>query len=85
HGPEDGCRCRKPAPGLLLDAAAALGVDPRDCALIGDIGADVDAARAVGARPVLVPTAATLTAEVTAAPEVASSFTEAVALLLGTP
>ncbi|MGZ6825797.1 MAG: D-glycero-alpha-D-manno-heptose-1,7-bisphosphate 7-phosphatase [Mycobacteriales bacterium] len=85
HGPGDGCRCRKPAPGLLLDAAAALGVDPRDCALIGDIGADVEAARAAGARPVLVPTAATLTAEVTAAPEVASSFTEAVALLLGAP
>ena len=28
HGPEDGCACRKPAPGMVLAAAAALGVDP---------------------------------------------------------
>lgn len=85
HGPSDGCRCRKPAPGLLLDAAALLGVPARDCALIGDIGADVGAAQAAGARPVLVPTPATRVEEVVAAPEVASSFSEAVALLLGTP
>ena len=57
HGPDDGCACRKPAPGLVLQAAAALGVDPADCAVVGDIGADVGAALAAGARPVLVPTA----------------------------
>src|SRR5688500_10043414 len=28
HGPDDGCRCRKPAPGLVLEAAAALDVAP---------------------------------------------------------
>ncbi|MBA2637635.1 MAG: HAD-IIIA family hydrolase [Solirubrobacterales bacterium] len=55
HGPQDGCACRKPRPGLVLDAAAALGVAPRDCAVVGDIGADVEAARAAGSRPVLVP------------------------------
>ena len=57
HGPDDGCACRKPAPGLIRRAAARLGVDPSECAVIGDIGADVGAALAAGARPILVPTA----------------------------
>jgi histidinol-phosphate phosphatase family protein len=83
HGPEDGCRCRKPGPGLIEAAAAALGVGPRDCAVIGDIGADVEAARAAGARAVLVPTAATREEEVSAAPEVAADLVAAVELLLG--
>lgn len=82
HGPNDRCRCRKPQPGLLHDAAAALGVPVESCALIGDIGADVDAALAAGARPVLVPTAETLPAEVDAAPEVAAHLLAAVELLL---
>ena len=59
HGPDDGCDCRKPAPGMVLAAADALGVDPADCALVGDIGADVGAAAAAGARAVLVPTPVT--------------------------
>jgi histidinol-phosphate phosphatase family protein len=83
HGPDDGCRCRKPAPGLVEAAARALGVEPRDCAVIGDVGADVEAASAAGARPVLVPTPATRSEEVAAAPEVAGDLTEAVDLLLG--
>ena len=83
HGPEDGCGCRKPAPGLVLRAAAELGVAPERCAVIGDIGADVEAARAAGARGVLVPTPRTRTEEVEAAPEVARDLREAVALILG--
>ncbi|MGH9263383.1 MAG: D-glycero-alpha-D-manno-heptose-1,7-bisphosphate 7-phosphatase [Acidimicrobiales bacterium] len=82
HGPGDGCDCRKPAPGMVLAAAAALGVDPADCVLIGDIGADVEAAQAAGARAILVPTPATLPEEVAAAPEVAATLEEAVDLLL---
>jgi HAD superfamily hydrolase (TIGR01662 family) len=83
HGPDDACDCRKPGPGLIHEAAARLGVDPVRCAVIGDIGADVEAARAAGARGVLVPNARTLPAEVAAAPEVAPTFAEAVDLLLG--
>ncbi len=83
HAPGDGCGCRKPAPGLVLDAARALGISPGSCAVIGDIGADVEAAQATGARAVLVPTAATRPAEVARAPVVAASVTAAVALLLG--
>jgi HAD superfamily hydrolase (TIGR01662 family) len=83
HGPDDGCRCRKPAPGLVEAAASALGVAPRDCVVIGDIGADVEAASAAGARSVLVPTPSTRAEEVAGAPEVAPDLGAAVDLLLG--
>jgi histidinol-phosphate phosphatase family protein len=83
HGPGDGCGCRKPAPGLIKAAAGALGVDPADCAVVGDIGSDMEAARAAGARAVLVPTERTRRAEVEAAPVVAPDLTAAVELLLG--
>ncbi|GGI04555.1 HAD-IIIA family hydrolase [Egicoccus halophilus] len=78
HGPDDGCHCRKPAPGLVEQAAAALGVDPRDCVVIGDIGADMQAAAAAGARGILVPTPITRAEEVAAAAEVAPDLAAAV-------
>ncbi len=81
HGPQDGCACRKPQPGLVLQAAAALGVRPEQCAVVGDIGADVGAALAAGARPVLVPTPVTRREEVDAAPEVAPDLMGALDLL----
>ena len=67
HDAGEGCACRKPAPGMVLAAAAELGVDPVDCVVIGDIGADVGAALAAGARAVLVPTQTTRVEEVDAA------------------
>jgi histidinol-phosphate phosphatase family protein len=82
HGPADGCRCRKPAPGMIDRAAAALGVPVERCAVVGDIGADVDAARAAGALGVLVPRPTTLAAEVASAAVVAPDFAGAVDLLL---
>jgi len=82
HAPADGCGCRKPAPGLVLRAAARLGFNPSRCAVVGDIGADVEAARAAGARGVLVPTRRTRREEVAAAPEVAPDLASAVDLLL---
>jgi histidinol-phosphate phosphatase family protein len=83
HGPGDGCRCRKPGPGLIEAAAGALGVEPGECVVIGDIGSDVEAARAAGARSVLVPTGVTRAEEVAAAPEVAADLLAAVELVLG--
>ncbi|WP_010293711.1 HAD hydrolase-like protein, partial [Streptomyces sp. SA3_actF] len=47
--------------------ARRLGVSPRACAVVGDIGADVAAAEAAGATGVLVPNAATREAEAAAA------------------
>jgi histidinol-phosphate phosphatase family protein len=82
HGPDDGCGCRKPQPGLIFEAAERLGVRAERCAVIGDIGADMGAAAAAGARGVLVPTPVTLRAEIDAAPAVARSLPEAVELLL---
>jgi len=85
HGPDDGCDCRKPRPGLILRAAEALNVPPERCAVIGDVGADVQAAKAAGARGVLVPTPVTRQEEIDAAGEVAADLADAVALLLDTP
>jgi histidinol-phosphate phosphatase family protein len=85
HGSDEGCACRKPAPGLILQAARLLGVAPERCAVVGDIGADVQAAHAAGARAILVPTDRTLREEVDAAPEVARDLPEAIGRLLGVP
>ncbi|WP_181133654.1 HAD-IIIA family hydrolase [Rathayibacter sp. AY2B9] len=82
HGPEDGCSCRKPRPGMVLGAAEQLGLPARSLAVIGDIGADVGAAAAAGARGVLVPTPITRAEEVDAAPLQAATLLEAVELLL---
>jgi HAD superfamily hydrolase (TIGR01662 family) len=83
HAPEDGCSCRKPAPGLVLRAAAALGADPHRCVVVGDIGSDVEAAQAAGARGILVPTPATRPEEVRSAPEVVPDLRSAVDVILG--
>ncbi|MFF8268431.1 D-glycero-alpha-D-manno-heptose-1,7-bisphosphate 7-phosphatase [Streptomyces sp. NPDC016562] len=85
HGPEDGCGCRKPAPGLVLAACERLGAAPERTAVIGDIGADVRAAAAAGARGVLVPTPVTLPEEVAAAGETARDLLAAVRLLARPP
>ncbi len=83
HAPEDGCACRKPAPGLVERAAARLRVQPEDVAVIGDIGADVEAAEACGATAVLVPTMRTRVEEHARARHVAASLPAALDLLLG--
>ncbi|MEV2270272.1 D-glycero-alpha-D-manno-heptose-1,7-bisphosphate 7-phosphatase [Nonomuraea africana] len=83
HGEDDGCVCRKPEPGLVLRAAGTLGVEPADCVVIGDIGRDMQAARAAGARAILVPTPRTLPSEIVAAPEVAHDLREAVEWVCG--
>jgi HAD superfamily hydrolase (TIGR01662 family) len=83
HAPEDACECRKPKTGLVVRAAEELGVEPARCAVVGDIGVDIEAARAVGARAVLVPTERTRREEIAEAPETAPDLETAVDLLLG--
>jgi D-glycero-D-manno-heptose 1,7-bisphosphate phosphatase len=82
HGPADGCPCRKPRPGMVLAAARRLGTAPERVAVVGDIGADVEAAAAAGATAVLVPTPATRPEEVAAAPVVQPDLVAAVRHLL---
>jgi histidinol-phosphate phosphatase family protein len=74
HGPQDACDCRKPAPGMVLAAAGALGVPIQRCVMVGDIGADVAAGLAAGAAAVLVPTPVTRAEEVAAAPVVVADL-----------
>ena len=56
HTPEDGCGCRKPLPGLLLQAAQELGFDPAEALVIGDKPCDIELGQAVGATTILVRT-----------------------------
>ena len=56
HGPDDGCECRKPKPGLLLQIAKDLAFDLGDVLVIGDSLRDLEATAAAGANPVLVRT-----------------------------
>jgi histidinol-phosphate phosphatase family protein len=50
HAPDAGCACRKPAPGLLLDAARELGLDLAASIMIGDKASDIAAGRTAGCR-----------------------------------
>jgi histidinol-phosphate phosphatase family protein len=69
HDEREGCECRKPKPGMILKAAADLGIPVDRCVVVGDIGADVEAGRAAGcAAGILVPNELTRAAEVLRAP-----------------
>jgi D-glycero-D-manno-heptose 1,7-bisphosphate phosphatase len=54
HRPDDGCDCRKPATGLLERLARHYEVSMRGVPAIGDARRDLEAAAALGARPILV-------------------------------
>jgi D-glycero-D-manno-heptose 1,7-bisphosphate phosphatase len=54
HSPPDHCLCRKPAPGMLHAAAAALQLDLPRSWLVGDIQTDIQAGVRAGCRTVLV-------------------------------
>ena len=56
HGPDDGCSCRKPLPGLLHRLARHYDVPLDGVPVIGDSLRDLEAARAAGATPILVRT-----------------------------
>jgi D-glycero-D-manno-heptose 1,7-bisphosphate phosphatase len=54
HHPDEHCLCRKPAPGLLLQAAAELNIDLARSVMIGDAVSDVRAALAAGVQPIFL-------------------------------
>lgn len=56
HGPDEGCACRKPAPGLFREIERRLHTPLTAVPVIGDRLSDIQAALAVGASPMLVRT-----------------------------
>jgi histidinol-phosphate phosphatase family protein len=71
HGPDDGCACRKPAPGMVNNAMRDLGFAPNETVVIGDSDADMGAASAAGVAGVRITSAGM------AAKGAASNFLEA--------
>ena len=56
HGPDEGCACRKPKPGMLQTIATHYGADLAQCWFVGDSLGDLQAAQTVDSQPVLVKT-----------------------------
>ena len=54
HTPEDGCRCRKPLPGLYLQIGERYGIDLKGVPAVGDSLRDLQAGAAAGCAPHLV-------------------------------
>jgi D-glycero-D-manno-heptose 1,7-bisphosphate phosphatase len=54
HDDIDRCACRKPKPGMLLDAATLLGIDCRRSFMVGDSWRDMEAGRAAGCKTILL-------------------------------
>jgi len=54
HDDEDHCACRKPAPGLLIDAARDRAIDLATSYMVGDRWRDIDAGAAAGCRTIFV-------------------------------
>lgn len=56
HRPDEGCACRKPRPGMLLDLATAYGIDLSQSYMIGDALSDIAAGQAAGCQTIMVRT-----------------------------
>jgi histidinol-phosphate phosphatase family protein len=54
HRPDEGCRCRKPMPGMLLDAARDIGIALGNSFVIGDKRSDVEAGKRAGCGSILL-------------------------------
>ena len=54
HDDGDGCECRKPRPGLLLEAAGRHGIDLASSFMVGDRWRDVEAGRQAGCATVFI-------------------------------
>lgn len=56
HGPDDGCECRKPKPGMFIDIARRYDTSLQDVPAVGDSWRDLQAAASAGCSPWLVMT-----------------------------
>lgn len=55
HHPDDGCKCRKPAPGMILQAIEDYDIDPKKSFMVGDRMMDVKVGKKVGTRSIIIP------------------------------
>jgi D-glycero-D-manno-heptose 1,7-bisphosphate phosphatase len=82
HGPDEGCICRKPAPGLLHRARDQFGVALETAILIGDHETDLLTAAAAGCSSILVLTGRTAAGETNGHSDIADDLAAAVELIL---
>lgn len=54
HHPKDGCGCRKPRPGMLIQIGQVLKIDLKNAVMIGDKSSDMEAAKAAGASSLFI-------------------------------
>ncbi len=90
HHPDDGCACRKPGTVMVERAVADLGLDLSHAYVVGDQRRDIDLARRIGAKGILVTTGPTsaqaleeLRQEVAVPDYVATDLGQAVTWLFG--
>lgn len=79
------CACRKPKPGMLLDATALLGLDLKRSWMVGDRWGDIDAGHAAGCRTVFIDHGYTERAPTHAPHFTIRTFPEAVGIILAQP
>jgi histidinol-phosphate phosphatase family protein len=79
HHPDDHCECRKPLPGMLIQAAKEWYVNLAESYVVGDSERDVESGKRAGCRAVLI---APLTPRSTAADVVAPTLVEAARRIL---
>jgi D-glycero-D-manno-heptose 1,7-bisphosphate phosphatase len=82
HAPDEGCECRKPQPGMVLNAARDHGLDLSRSFFVGDKNSDVECGRNAGVKTVLVRTGYGKEQDETRADFVAEDLQEAAELIL---
>ena len=76
HGPVDGCPCRKPLPGMAIQAASEFDLDLSNSIVVGDKSADLQLGANIGSRTVLVRTGYGRETELTYPGEVIDSIAD---------
>ena len=74
HLPDGNCECRKPLPGMIVKAAAMLGIPISSCLMAGDRFSDIQAAQRAGVDNALIPSNDTPDLEIALAPRVFPSL-----------
>jgi transaldolase len=83
HSQPEACDCRKPKPGMLINAARHCGIDLAGSVMIGDRSSDVEAGRAAGCRTVFMDLDYASEVERTASDYTVRSLAEAADVILG--